>query len=111
MRDTEVLVCFRPSGTEAYVLPGTRLVEAAAEAGVVLDVPCGGEGLCGKCRLIVAGGAGEPTAVERDRFSAEELRAGWRLACQSVVGGPMEVVVPTAPSTAVQIATNVIKGS
>ena len=30
MRDTEVLVCFRPSCAEAYVLPGTRLVEAAA---------------------------------------------------------------------------------
>ena len=47
MRDPEVLVCFRPSGREAYVLPGTRLVEAAAEAGLVLEVPCGGEGLCG----------------------------------------------------------------
>ena len=85
MRDTEVLVRFRPSGAEAYVLPGTRLVEAAAEAGIVLDVPCGGEGLCGKCRVIVASGAGEPTPVERDWFSAEELRAGWRLACQSAV--------------------------
>ena len=65
MRDTEVLVRFRPSGREAYVLPGTRLVEAAAEAGLVLEVPCGGEGLCGKCRVIVTSGAGEPTAVER----------------------------------------------
>jgi len=34
-RDTEVLVRFRPSGREAYVLPGTRLVEAAACAGIV----------------------------------------------------------------------------
>ena len=58
MRDTEVLGCFRPSCAEAYVLPGTRLVEAAAEAGIVLEIPCGGEGLCGKCRVIVASGAG-----------------------------------------------------
>jgi uncharacterized 2Fe-2S/4Fe-4S cluster protein (DUF4445 family) len=99
MRDTEVLVCFRPLNAEAYVLPGTRIVEAAAEAGIVLDVPCGGEGLCGKCRVLVAAGAGEPTPVERDRFSADELRAGWRLACQSEVSGPMEIVVPTAPAT------------
>ena len=85
MRDPEVLVRFRPSGREAYVLPGTRLVEAAAEAGLVLDVPCGGEGLCGKCRVIVASGAGEPTAAERQWLSAEELRGG--LAAGLPVGG------------------------
>lgn len=94
MRDTEVLVSFRPSGREAYVLPGTRLVEAAAEAGLVLEVPCGGEGLCGKCRVIVSSGAGEPTTVERNHFSAEELQSGWRLACQTTVCGPTEVEVP-----------------
>ena len=76
MRDTEVLVCFRPSGREAYVLPGTRLVEAAAEAGLVLEVPCGGEGLCGRCRVIVTSGAAEPTATERHWLSAEELHCG-----------------------------------
>ncbi len=102
MRDPEVLVRFRPSGREAYVLPGTRLVEAAAEAGIVLEVPCGGEGLCGKCRVIVASGAGEPTAAERDWFSAEELQAGWRLACQSAVCGPMEVEIPPASQAAAE---------
>ena len=76
------------------MLPGTRLVEAAAEAGIVLEAPCGGEGLCGKCRVIVASGTGEPTAAERDWLSAEELQAGWRLACQSAVCGPMEVEIP-----------------
>ena len=102
MRDTEVLVTFRPSCVEAYVLPGTWLVEAAAEAGIVLEVPCGGEGLCGKCRVIVVSGAGEPTPVERNQFSAAELASGWRLACQAEVRGPMEVVVPPASRAAAE---------
>ncbi len=76
MRDTEVLVTFRPSGREAYVLPGTRLVEAAAEAGVVIETPCGGEGLCGRCRVIVTAGAAEPTNTERHWLSGEELHQG-----------------------------------
>ncbi len=97
MRDREVLVRFRPANAEVYVLPGTRLVEAAAEAGIVLDAPCGGEGLCGKCRVLVAAAA-EPTPLERERLSAEQLRAGWRLACQSQVREPMEVAVPAAPA-------------
>lgn len=102
MRDTEVLVCFRPSGREAYVLPGTRLVEAAAEAGLVIEVPCGGEGLCGKCRVIVTSGAGEPTTTERNWFSAEELQTGWRLACQAAVCGPTEVEIPPVSRAAAE---------
>jgi len=102
MRDPEILVHFRPSGREAYVLPGTRLIEAAAEARVVLEVPCGGEGLCGKCRVIVAEGAGKPTAAERKWFSAEELQAGWRLACQSTVFIPTEVEIPPVSRAAAE---------
>ncbi len=100
--EAEVLVSFRPSGREAYVLPGTRLVEAAAEAGLVLEVPCGGEGICGKCRVIVSLGAAEPTGVERRWLSAEEIAAGWRLACQSAVCGPTEVEIPPAQRTAAE---------
>jgi len=94
MREKEVRVTFEPSGKTAYVLKGTRLMEAAAGVDIVLDLPCGGEGVCGKCRLLVRSGAGEPNSVERDTFSAEELRAGFRLACQSSVVGPMTVEVP-----------------
>ena len=94
MRDPEVLVSFRPSGREAYVLPGTRLVEAAAEAGLVVEVPCGGEGLCGKCRVIVTSGAAAPTDVERRWLSDAELASGWRLGCQMAVYEPTEVEIP-----------------
>lgn len=101
-REREVLVRFRPSGREAFVLPGTRLVEAAAEAGLLIDVPCGGEGSCGKCRLIVVSGAGEPTTIERKWFSDDELQAGWRLACQSAVDGPTEVDIPSVSLATVE---------
>jgi uncharacterized 2Fe-2S/4Fe-4S cluster protein (DUF4445 family) len=102
MLGKEVLVKFRPSGKEAYVLPGTRLVEAAADAGLVLEVPCGGEGLCGRCRVLTLSGAAEPTAAEQEWLSNEELQAGWRLACQSSVHGPMEVEIPADSGSAVE---------
>ncbi len=101
-REREVLVRFRPSGREAFVLPGTRLLEAAAEAGLLIDVPCGGEGTCGKCRLIVASGAAEPTTIERKWFSDEELQTGWRLACQSAVDRPAEVDIPSVSLATVE---------
>ncbi|MEN6405455.1 MAG: ASKHA domain-containing protein [Thermoguttaceae bacterium] len=96
MRDPEVLVRFRPSGREAYVLPGVRLIEAAAEVDLIVLSPCGGEGTCGKCRVRVASGVTEPNPVERRWLSADELATGWRLACQTSVAGPMDVDIPAA---------------
>ena len=94
MSDSQVLVSFRPSEKGARVLPGVPLLEAASEAGLSLDFPCGGEGLCGYCRVLVTSGAGEPTPAEREQLPAEELQAGWRLACQAVVWGPTVVELP-----------------
>jgi len=76
------------------------LVRGGGRGGIVLDFPCGGEGICGKCRVIVAQNAGEPTAAERDWLSAEELQVGWRLACQTKVCGPTEVEIPPSSRTA-----------
>lgn len=89
-----VPVRFKPLGLTVEVAEGTLLAEAAAQAGVELQMPCGGEGLCGKCRVRLLEGATPPTAQEIRRFSAEELTAGWRLACQTPVLGPLEVEVP-----------------
>ena len=94
MREAEVAVTFEPSGRTVYVLEGTRLQEAAAGADIVLDQPCGGAGACGKCRLVLSGDLGRPTPAEVDFFSEEQLRAGFRLACQSAVCGPVTVEVP-----------------
>ena len=96
MRDVEIAVTFRPSGKTVHVLAGTRLMEAAAQAGLTLDMPCGGEGTCGKCRLIVQEGAGQPTAAERRALIDADLEQGVRLACQSAVSGPTTVEVPPA---------------
>ena len=94
MQESEIAVKFQPSGKTAFVLAGTRLHEAAAEAGLVLEQPCGGQGLCGKCRVIVHQGAAEPTPVEQRFFSAQQLAAGWRLACQTPVLQPTVAEVP-----------------
>jgi uncharacterized 2Fe-2S/4Fe-4S cluster protein (DUF4445 family) len=63
-------------------------------AGIAVDMPCGGEGVCGKCRVVVRRGATEPGTVERKALTAEELAEGVRLACQSSVEGPMTVEIP-----------------
>ena len=94
MRELEVPVTFQPAGKTVHVLKGTRLMEAAAGAGIALDLPCGGEGVCGKCRVVVRQGASRPNAAERNAFSEQELAQGFRLACQSFVSAPATVEIP-----------------
>lgn len=102
MPDAELPVIFQPQGKIVHVLEGTRIVEAAAGAGWTLDMPCGGEGTCGKCRVIVREGAGEPAPGERRTFTPGELSQGFRLACQTNIQGPMTVEVPPTSLLAAQ---------
>ena len=92
--DAQLEVRFKPQARSVRVSKGTGLVDAAASAGITLDLPCGGEGVCGKCRLIVRNGAGRPNAAEEDALTKNEIEEGFRLACQTSVTGPMTVDVP-----------------
>jgi uncharacterized 2Fe-2S/4Fe-4S cluster protein (DUF4445 family) len=94
MQPGEIEVKFQPLGRAVGVARGSRLMEAALEAGAVLDLPCGGEGVCGKCRVRVHQGSAEPLPSDRTVFSRDELAQGFRLACQTIVDGPMTVEVP-----------------
>lgn len=102
MQQVEVPVTFLPWNRTVYALPGTRLVDVAISAGVVLDLPCGGEGRCGKCRVVARQGLGEASATEQQVLSADDLGSGVRLACQAEVVGPAVVEVPASSLLAEQ---------
>ena len=46
-----------PQNVDFPVPWGTRLMDALQAAGIYLDAPCGGNGTCGKCRVMVDGEA------------------------------------------------------
>ena len=97
-------VRFEPEGREVEVERGTPLMRAASLAGLPMEVPCGGLGLCGKCRVTLIEGAKPPTFEELDELTAEDLAANVRLACQQSVDRPMVVMPdPNTVSRANQI--------
>jgi len=87
-----VQVTFWPEGDRVHVPAEATLLDTAKAAGVDLTSACGGDGLCGKCRLIVRQGnvAAQPTSL----LSREEIRCGYVLACQTKVLGDVEVEIP-----------------
>jgi uncharacterized 2Fe-2S/4Fe-4S cluster protein (DUF4445 family) len=76
----------------AHVPTGTLLTEAARVSGVEIVQPCGGQGRCGRCAVHIT--QGEVRRRSTLRLSAEDIAAGYALACQSVVEGDVAVTVP-----------------
>ena len=73
------------------------VLEAAKEAGIGIRSDCGGEGSCGKCRVIIKNQAevSGVTAVEQKHLSSSELTNGFRLACCARVQGSLIVMLPS----------------
>ena len=92
MEKKKVRVTFQPSGKRVKVDKDTTLLEAGTQAGVYISSICGGDGICGKCRLIIKKGniKANPTTL----LSREEIRKGYVLACQTTAEGDLEVEVP-----------------
>ena len=55
------------------------------------EAPCGGRGMCGKCRVKAKGRLSPVTSRERELLSPDELKAGIRLACLTYIEGDCEV--------------------
>ncbi len=96
-RPDRVRLVFRQAdgqAKEARVPAGTTLFDCASWNGVAIDSTCGGHGTCKKCRVRVVSGAQEVSSVDPRAFSADELRAGWRLACRAEARDDVVVEVP-----------------
>jgi uncharacterized 2Fe-2S/4Fe-4S cluster protein (DUF4445 family) len=95
MSEKQLRITFQPSGRNVFVLTGTKIVEAAGRAGININMPCGGQGTCGKCRIQITSEAKtRPCQIEEDIFSQEELGMGWRLARQTSAQNDMTVYIP-----------------
>jgi uncharacterized 2Fe-2S/4Fe-4S cluster protein (DUF4445 family) len=86
----------RPEGEEARqveVPAGTLLSDAADQAGFDILMPCGGQGRCGRCAVIVEEGTVRRRSTQR--LSPEDVAAGYALACQTTVEeGEVVVLIP-----------------
>jgi uncharacterized 2Fe-2S/4Fe-4S cluster protein (DUF4445 family) len=103
MAQTAFEVIFEPVGKRGEFQAGLTVLESARQTGIQLSSLCGGEGRCGACRVrISTGTCSEPTPAEKESFSIDELREGWRLACQSVPLSNCTVFIPPETLSAAQ---------
>ena len=85
-------VVFLPHKIEIAVPAGETIIHAAMEAGVHINASCGGEGVCGKCRVLIEEGTVEGGITEK--LSQEDRDNGYRLGCQAAVKSDLVVRIP-----------------
>jgi uncharacterized 2Fe-2S/4Fe-4S cluster protein (DUF4445 family) len=83
---------FLPDDIKVKVEEGENLLAAAATAGVYIHAFCGGEGVCGKCRVQIR--EGQVTLDSTSRLKKKDHDQGFRLACRSRVATDLVVQVP-----------------
>ena len=96
-------VDLQPVGRRATVTAEQTLLEAAQSAGVELVAVCGGTGTCATCRVRLTSGTLSPvTANEEFELGAENLKAGYRLACQAKPLSAVRLDIPPESLTTPQ---------
>ena len=85
-------VFFQPHGRRVRVPKGASILRAALDAGVHINASCGGDGVCGKCRIQIE--SGRVDGKRSDRIRASEWVDGYRLACKATVCEDVTIRVP-----------------
>lgn len=85
-------VTFIPDAISVEVPVGEKLLRAAMIADVPVSASCGGDGTCGKCRMIVEQGAVE--GGRSSKLSRSQIEQNYVLGCLAQVTGDVTVRIP-----------------
>ncbi len=91
---SEHQIIFKPENRTVSAPAGLSLMEVASRAGIHINASCGGEGVCGRCRVELLSGQLRSESGPGTFFTTEEYAKGFRLACQCFVEGPAEINIP-----------------
>jgi len=81
----EVRVKWKDLKRETLAPSGVKLSYLITKENIDFPFPCGGEGVCGRCRVRFLENPPPATSVEERLLTPQELASGVRLACQAVV--------------------------
>jgi len=94
---------FEPLGRRGECQESESILICARQLGVGISSVCGGIGTCNTCRLqVLDGSVSRPTSNELEALSAQELRDGWRLACQTYPRSDLTLNIPPESMTTLQ---------
>jgi uncharacterized 2Fe-2S/4Fe-4S cluster protein (DUF4445 family) len=85
-------VTLLPDGRQTFIEEDETLLEAVRKAEIYIHSICGGEGTCGKCKLVVR--KGKYKMKPTSHITEEEAKEGYVLACQTYPEADLEIEIP-----------------
>ena len=85
-------VSFFPDNKSIQVEKDKTILSAAISAGVYVNSTCGGDGVCGRCKVKVK--SGEVNSQANGIITAEERKNNIHLACSTTIHSDLEVEIP-----------------
>lgn len=86
---------FEPVGRREQCQDNETLLACARRCGIGIRSLCGGNGTCHSCKVqVLSGAVSKPTSNEIEVFTAQELKGGYRLACQTYPTSDCKLLVP-----------------
>ncbi|ODM27693.1 ferredoxin [Clostridium sp. Bc-iso-3] len=87
-------VIFYPQNKSINVKEGTTILQAARNAGVIIESPCNGAGTCGKCKVRLDRESLQKVLAKGKHYlSEDEEKQGYVLACETQIIGDIKVYV------------------
>ncbi|MGA2402185.1 MAG: ASKHA domain-containing protein [Syntrophobacteraceae bacterium] len=100
----KITVTFQPESTRTEAQSGEKLIDVASYADIDISNLCGGQGVCGRCRVKIKQGKVNLTSKVVGKLSRKEIEQGYTLACQAELGeDDVEVWIPPESRTDIQI--------
>ena len=90
-----IKITFLPDKKNIKVNKGTTILEALESVEININAPCGGKGICGKCKILINKGITTATPIEEELLSGEEIKKGFRLACQTKIFEDTVIEIPS----------------
>ena len=89
----KIEVQFQPDGIRITVEQGSLISDAMKAAGMKIQLPCGGNGKCGKCSVEIHPDAPKPNGFDLQHLTDEEIKHGMRLSCQTKIDRNMSILM------------------
>ncbi|MBS3811408.1 MAG: DUF4445 domain-containing protein [Halanaerobiales bacterium] len=69
------------------------LLKVLLDNGYDINAYCGGQGICGKCKVKLAGNIQEASQADKNFLDESEINQGYRLSCMYKVDSDLEVIL------------------
>jgi uncharacterized 2Fe-2S/4Fe-4S cluster protein (DUF4445 family) len=85
-------VTFFPDNKSVFVEKDKTVLSAAISAGIYISSACGGDGVCGRCKVILKKGqvSEQPNGI----ITEKERKNNIYLACLTNIRGELEIEIP-----------------